>query len=167
MPPHSLQHELGKKHHFAHPEEEAYLNLIRTARVLEIDSLRLFRPFGLSEATYNALRILRGHEPKGLPSQMIGQQMVSAVPDVTRLVDRLCGAKLAQRRRDDADRRVVTVRITPKGLDLLAKLDQPLIHMHKAQLAHMSRAELAELNRLLFKARHPELAAEGTGAPRR
>lgn len=167
----NLQHDIGKKKPFAHAEEEAYLNLIRTAAALAVDFERLFRTHDLSEASYNALRILRGHahvNPKagtivgskasghGLPCHQIGEMMVARVPDVTRLVDRLEEAALVERVRCEKDRRVVYVRITEKGLKTLASLDKPVIELHKQQMSHMTARELGELNRLLYKARHPE-----------
>jgi DNA-binding MarR family transcriptional regulator len=158
----TLKDELGKRHPFASPEEEAYLNLLRTVSVFEASFAHLFRARGLSEPTYNILRILRGHasapdaNPGGIPCQVIGDQLVSRLPDVTRLVDRLEEAGLVKRSRTTADRRVVLVGITRKGLALLETLDQPLAEAHRAQFRHLTRAELTELNRLLVKARRAD-----------
>lgn len=152
-----LQHEIRKVRPFDVPEQEAYLNLARTHAQLSGEFDRLFRQAGLSEATYNALRILRGaaHEGPGRRScREIGDQMVAQVPDVTRLIDRLAAQGLAERDRSTDDRRVVYVKITQKGLDLLAQLDQPVMDMHRQQLHHLTRQDLDELNRLLVKARH-------------
>lgn len=153
-----LKDEIGKRKPFDTPEQEAYLNLMRTESILCADFEALFRPVGLSEATYNALRILRGatlgENPPGKRScHEIGEQLVARVPDVTRLIDRLETQGLAERQRCSDDRRVVYVSITRKGLDLLGKLDQPTLELHRSQMGHMTRAELSELNRLLVKAR--------------
>lgn len=156
MPRQSLQHEIGKRKAFHVPEEEAYLNLSRTHAALDGRFDAFFASFGLTEPTYNVLRILRGAEDKGRMCHEIGGDMVTRVPDVTRLVDRLEKAGLATRRRCDKDRRVVHVAITGKGLDLLKAIDEPLIALHRQTLGHLSRRELAELSRLLCKARHPE-----------
>lgn len=159
----SLQHEIGKRNPFDLPEQEAYLNLVRTVSLLNVQTERFFREHGLSEATYNALRILRGAtigpEAVGMRAcSEIGEQMVAQVPDVTRVVDRIEKAGLAQRCRCPEDRRVVYVKITRKGLDLLAKLDGALLELHKSQLGHMKRADLSCLNRLLVAARTPPAA---------
>lgn len=158
--PASLQDEIGKRRPFEHLEQEAYLNLMRTMSVLDEDIAKLFKSRGLSEATYNALRILRGEQSHGaiagIPCQLIGERLISRVPDVTRLIDRLEAAGLAKRGRTDQDRRIVLVSITKKGLALLDQLDKPLLDIHKSQFKHMTPAELAELNRLLAKARHPD-----------
>lgn len=158
--PVTLKDEIGKRRPFDSAEQEAYLNILRTHSVLECEISRLFKSKGLSEATYNALRILRGEQANGaaagIPCQLIGERLITRVPDVTRLIDRLEEAGLAKRSRTDADRRIVLVGITKKGLQLLEQLDKPLSDIHKKQFKHMAAAELVELNRLLSKARHPD-----------
>ena len=151
----SLKDEIKKKKPFEHPEEEAYLNLLRTTAVLYAEFERLFKGTGLSEPQYNVLRILRGVGGCGLPSSEVGARMIARVPDVTRLVDRLEAAGLVERCRISQDRRVVQVKITDKGLTTLAEMDEPVLALNKKLLRHMSRDELNELSRLLVKARHP------------
>jgi DNA-binding MarR family transcriptional regulator len=160
----TLRDEIGKRHPFSSPEEEAYLNMLRTVSVLEAGIAPLFRARGLSEPAYNILRILRGHSTApganaaGMPCQVIGEQLVSRLPDVTRLVDRLEKTGLVKRSRTSKDRRVVLVGITKKGLALLAELDRPLAEQNKALLRHMTRAELVQVSRLLAKMRRPDPA---------
>ena len=151
----SLKDEIKKKKPFEHPEEEAYLNLLRTTAVLFAQFEALLKHVGLSEPQYNVLRILRGVGGCGLPSTEIGARMITRVPDVTRLVDRLEAAGLVERCRIAEDRRVVQVKITAKGLSALAPLDEPLVALNKKLLRHMTRKELRELIRLLEKMRHP------------
>ncbi|MEM9419539.1 MAG: MarR family transcriptional regulator [Planctomycetota bacterium] len=162
MTPPSLQHELKKQQPFDCPAEEAYLNLARTAGELCGEFNQLFKAHCLSESTYNVLRILRGAQKSeglpGLPSLEVAERLVTRVPDITRLVDRLIKAGLAERTRDDEDRRVVIVSITPDGLAVLRKLDKPIRQLHEKQLGHLSCKELTELNRLLEKARQPAAA---------
>ncbi len=161
----TLRDEIGKKRPFELPEQEAYLNLVRTTAVLQPFAAALCREHGLTDATFNVLRILRGAtlgEPAGRRScSEIGRHLVAQVPDVTRLVDRLIEQGLVERERSPDDRRVVHVRITKKGLDLLARMDKAVLDMHERQLGHMTRADLAELNRLLVKARAPHQEHEG------
>ena len=151
----ALQEEINKRHPFECPEQEATLNLVRTMDHLGQEFARLFHEHGLSGPQYNVLRILRGVGGAGLPCGEIAGQMVTHMPDITRLVDRLEAAGLVERRRTEEDRRVVLVTITPAGLDVLARLDRPVLDLHRRQLGHLTRAELAELNRLLVKARRP------------
>ena len=83
-----LQHELKKKRPFDSPEQEAALNLLRTNDQLQIRFARLFREHGLTTSQYNVLRILRG-EGKPLPILEIASRMITVVPGITGLIDRL------------------------------------------------------------------------------
>src|SRR3954452_7691410 len=125
-----LQAELKKRRPFDSPEQEATLNIARTADRFGIRFARLFREFGLTPSQYNVLRILRG-EGKPLPILEVADRMIAAVPGITGLIDRLEAMSLVARDRSTEDRRVVNVTITPKGLDLLAKLDRPVGALHK------------------------------------
>jgi DNA-binding MarR family transcriptional regulator len=149
----TLQHEIGKALPFDSPEQEAYLNIVRTASILGEGFARLFAAHGLSESAYNALRILRGAGERGRMCQEIGGQLVSRVPDVTRLVDRLERDGFVERRRGERDRRAVYVVITGRGLGVLAALDEPVRNLHGLQLGHIGAQDLARLIALLEQAR--------------
>jgi DNA-binding MarR family transcriptional regulator len=169
MPNTTLQHELGKQKPFASPSEEAYLNLLRTTSRLAHQTERVFKAQGLSEPTYNILRILRGHRQTsqaagsqkpfpGVPCSVISRQLVTQVPDLTRLVDRLVRDGLATRQRGDHDRRVVYIDITSSGLKVLDNLQRPLDDLHRTQLGHLSPRELKSLSRLMVKIRQAQVA---------
>ncbi|WP_442482849.1 MarR family winged helix-turn-helix transcriptional regulator [Aeoliella sp. SH292] len=143
----TLQHELKKRNAFDSLEQEAALNLIRTADQIENRLGRLLREFGLTMSQYNVLRILRG-EGAPLPSLEIADRMIRVVPAITGLIDRLEKQELVTRRRCEEDRRIVFVEITTKGVKLLAKIDTPLTEFHKTLLGHLSRKDLKELTRL-------------------
>jgi DNA-binding MarR family transcriptional regulator len=152
MKPGSLQAELKKRRPFACPEQEAMLNLLRTADRFQIQLDRLLRSLGFTPSQYNVLRILRG-EGKPLPCLEVAGRMITAVPAITALIDRLEKAGLIVRARSARDRRVVYVAITAKARGLLAKVDQPLEDLHRRLLGHLSPGELRQLNRLLERAR--------------
>lgn len=149
----TLQAEIKKKLPFEHPEEEAMLNLLRTADRLQIQLDRLLRSYGFTASQYNVLRILRG-EGKPLPCLEIASRLITAVPAITALLDRLEEAGLIVRERSVEDRRVVYIAITPKALEQLARVDQPLQEMHRRLLGHLSSAEIKQLSSLLEKARN-------------
>lgn len=150
----TLQQEIKKKKPFDIPEQEACLNIFRASSFLDADFDALFKRHGLTNAQYNVLRILRG-EGTRMPSLAVAQRLITRVPDITRLVDRLEKSGLVKRERCTEDRRVVYVSITAKGLTLLAGLDEPVRDLHRRQLSHMSKKDLAELSRLLSLARTP------------
>jgi DNA-binding MarR family transcriptional regulator len=149
----SLREEIKKVRPFEALEQEALLNLVRTADVLASQISEIFKPFALSPTQFNVLRILRGSGPDGLPCGEVAARMITRDPDVTRLLDRMEKRKLISRRRDKDDRRVVCATITDAGLKLLAELDPIVLKAHREQLSHMSEAQLRELIELLELAR--------------
>jgi DNA-binding MarR family transcriptional regulator len=148
-----LQDEIKQPKPFRSPEAEVFLNLLRTSTVLVGMLTDLLREHELTQPQYNVLRILRGASREGLPSGEIGGRMVSREPDVTRLLDRMEARGLIERERGTADRRVVTVRLTPEGARLVDALDEPIQQLHGRQLGHLASDELRTLNTLLRRAR--------------
>jgi len=130
------------------PEEAAFLDIIRTAETLSRPVAQLLKTEDLSSAQYNVLRILRGC-PEGLTCGDIGDRMISRDPDITRLLDRMEKRQLVSRGRDQKDRRVVLTRITPEGLGVLARLDQPVRDLHQRLLGHLGTERLGTLRELL------------------
>lgn len=137
----------------AGPEQQVFVELIRTSSEKMAGMSRLLKDHGLSEPQYNVLRILRGAGKDGLPCRQIAGRMLTRLPDITRLVDRLEKAGHADRVRSEEDRRIIRVRITPRGLRLLSGLDTPVSELHRDQFAHMTRDELRRLGELLTRAR--------------
>jgi DNA-binding MarR family transcriptional regulator len=147
--------ETGKRRPLvACPEETAFLDLLRTTDVLSRGLDRILKTEDVSATQYNVLRILRG-SPAGLPCGEIGSRMITRDPDVTRLLDRLEKRGLISRRRITKDRRTVIARITPAGLKLLARLDQPVQDTHREQLGHLGMKRLRALTELLAVFRGP------------
>ena len=147
-----LGDEIKKRNAFDCLEQEAALNLARTGDRIQAPFARLFKAHGITGAQYNVLRILRG-AGEALSCQEVAGRMITQVPDVTRLVDRLEEAGLVERSRTLQDRRLVLTAVTEAGLRLLKALDDPVVDLHRAQFGHLTSDELAELNRLLVKAR--------------
>src|SRR2546421_705841 len=112
-----LAKEIKKTKPFDSAEQEALLNLLRTADVLGREMAQVLAPADLSPTQYNMLRILRG-AGEALACGEIGSRMITAAPDVTRLLDRLERRGLVNRCRGEKDRREVKVRITLAGLKL-------------------------------------------------
>ena len=148
-----IQAELKQGKPLGSLEEEAYLNLQRTANALEQRVAELLRAHDLTLAQYNVLRILRGAGRDGLNASDIAGRMISRDPDVTRLVDRLEKRGLVERWRCTEDRRVVWTRLAPDGQALIDPLDAPVDRLHRDMLAHMGPERLRLLVELLEEAR--------------
>ena len=79
--------------------------------------------------------------------------MITRDPDITRLLDRLEKRGMITRTRESKDRRMVMAQITPQGLKLLGRLDEPVQEAHRKQLGHLGRERLRTLTALLHAAR--------------
>ena len=150
----TLRDELKMTRPFRSVEEEAILSIARTAAVMEHAGAEALRPFDLTITQYNVLRILRGAAGEGLCRNEVGERLVTKVPDVTRLLDRMETAGLIVRQRGGEDRRFVSTRITEKGLRLLEKIDRELPAIHGRQLGHVSQKRLRELISILEEVRN-------------
>ena len=148
-----LKIEIVQEQPFSSVEEEALLNLLRTADTMHRAFHRKTRDWGVTSTQYNVLRILRGAEPHGLICSAIGTRMITAEPDITRLLSRLKALKLVRQQRDRHDRRVVWTQISATGLQLLKEMDPVIQKAPVDLLGHLDNPELAELIRLLELAR--------------
>jgi DNA-binding MarR family transcriptional regulator len=144
-----IQAEIQQSKPFNNLEDEAAVALQRTADRLQWRLSEMLKAFGLSPTQYNALRILRGAGDQGRSCSEIAERMINHDPDITRLVDRLERRGLVARSREGRDRRVITTRITPAGLDLLATLDGPLEQFGRKLLGPLGEQRLRTLIQIL------------------
>ena len=122
----SLATALKQNRPFVSLEQEVYLSILRTASELSYAVDQFFRPFDITPSQYNVLRILRGAGTDGLCRNEISERMVTATPDMTRLLDRMEKAGWVTRERAEEDRRQVSTHITKPGMELLARLETPI-----------------------------------------
>lgn len=107
---------LNDKHRFV-------LNLMYTSNYIRSLFEEQLKPFGLTNPQFNILRILRGAGDWKTMGD-VKELMVEKSPNTTRLVDKLLDKGLIKRERDVNDRRVVYIKITKKGLNVLKKIDE-------------------------------------------
>jgi DNA-binding MarR family transcriptional regulator len=145
---------LGKKQVLEMPpavrsaEEWAVSEILRTGDHLQGCLNEVLKPFGVSFTQYTALCIVRDEEA-GIASSAIGERMFTRDSDVTRLVDRLVGRGLVERSRDGADRRVVRVRLTQGGKDLVERLDGPVLALMARSFAGIRPKRVRRLIEIL------------------
>lgn len=149
----TLKTEIAQKRPFTSQAEEALLNLLRTADCIHRTFQHTTRPWGITGTQYNVLRILRGVHPAGLTCSAIGDRMITAVPDITRLLARLKALKLIRQQRDKRDRRVLWTNISESGLALLEEMDKTVAQFPTTIFGHLSPGEMDELIRHLESAR--------------
>jgi DNA-binding MarR family transcriptional regulator len=144
-----LREELRQRKPFTDLEQEAQLSVVRTASLLVDAFEQMLKPYGITATQYNVLRILRGSEPDGLCRNELRDRMLTRMPDVTRLLDRMEDAKLVARSRGSEDRRLVSTRITAKGLRLLDEVQDAVSAEHVRRFQHLGKAQLKTLIDLL------------------
>lgn len=150
-----LRNELKMSGDFDRIEQELIVSVLKAGDFLQYQLRQFFREYGLTQTQYNILRILwRADEP--LPVLEVANRLVSMVPGITGLVDKLEKRGLVSRTRCDADRRRWYVALTGAGSELLAQIDG-LGGVHEKRLVgHLTPAESQELIRLLDKVRDGE-----------
>lgn len=102
------------------------VSLLRVGNLINDELNCLLKHYGISLPQFNVLRILRGQ--KGTPANLstINERMIHKMSNTTRLVDKLIDKGLVHRRICATNRRKIEIEITPKGIELLAKLDHPI-----------------------------------------
>ena len=151
--PSDLRRDLRQRKPFASLYQEAFLNLARTETVLRDAMERVLKPHGLALTQYNVLRMLRGAGTEGLCRNEIRDRLITRMPDVTRLLDRMEEAGLVSRVRSTEDRRLVHTQLTRRGRELVDALDDAVAAEHERQLGHLSAEQLRTLIELLTLAR--------------
>lgn len=124
------------------------------------DINQLLRIWGITALQHSALQAIYVYDPEdaGLPSGEIGQYLITRVPDLTRLLDRMAEKKWVVRERDPENRRVVRTRLTELGVTLVESTHSSMMQLDTEQLSEMSDAEKTELKRLLTLATHKKRA---------
>jgi DNA-binding MarR family transcriptional regulator len=133
--------------------QKAHINVLFTSSWLHQQVHGALKPFRISWQQYNILRILRGMAPKPASVKTLGLRMIDKTSNASRLVDKLDGKGLVERRTCAKDRRRLDIFISPKGRDLLERCSRVVEKRLEEQLGNLSPAEADTLNRLLDKMR--------------
>ena len=141
------------KFSFRSLDQEVYLTLVITSSQLSYELDVLMRKHGLTQPQYNVLRILRGAGRDGLGRNEIRERLVTSMPDVTRLLDRMQAAGLILRKQCEVDRRQTKTTLTEAGTRIVRKLDPPLDKLHRKHTAGIQESELKTMLAVLSRLR--------------
>jgi DNA-binding MarR family transcriptional regulator len=144
-----LQREIRQGKPFRSRGQEVVVALLRTADLVRRTVGRALEPHDITLQQYNVLRILRGAGEQGLPTLEIAERMIEQAPGVTRLLDRLEVKGLVRRQRCAQDRRQVLCWLTPAGLELVERLDEPVDSADAEAVAMLTPEEQEKLLRML------------------
>lgn len=146
-----IEEEIHQKE-FKSPFQKATINLLFTANWLSNYHKSHFKPYGITSQQYNVLRILRGSFPKTISTSDIKKRMIDKNSDASRIIDRLSLKGLVHKANCPSDRRLVDLKISDKGLELLTEIDTQVVELEKS-LGGLSVDEAEQLSLLLDKLR--------------
>ncbi len=129
---------------------DAYIKLVR---VTESITARLSQQLrSESDLTLSQFGTLEALLHLGDMSQSeLGQKLLKSSGNITMVVDNLEKRKLVQRCRDTGDRRVVMVRLTVVGRQLIEAIFPAHARDITEEMEHLTAAEVEELGRLCKK----------------
>jgi len=104
----------------------AVTSVMRVQQLLLSRVEDLLRPFGLTFAAYEALRLLAFSRRESLPMGKMGERLMVHPASVTNAITRLEHRGLVERRLSPDDRRVVLATITPAGQALVRQATEAL-----------------------------------------
>ena len=98
----------------------------------------------LRNQTYHILRILERRGP--LPVSAIGKQLFIAKQNMTTLIDRLMNDGLVERKNDAADRRIINILITKKGVGFSKEIMLGLKKIVRENLSKLNDKDIKSLH---------------------
>ncbi|SMD33105.1 DNA-binding transcriptional regulator, MarR family [Reichenbachiella faecimaris] len=141
-----------KQSSFKNPKEKAIVNILYTGNWLRDRSEGLLKPKGINEQHFNILRILRGRYPLTICPGEIKEVLINKRGDLTRLLDKLVTMGLVTRDVNPDNRRMINLKISDAGLNMLSDLDPKLEELNQKNNA-LSHEESEQLSHLLDKMR--------------
>jgi len=154
--PPGIVEELKQTRPFASKAQETTVALLRTTDVVRRRVARVVEREGITLQQYNVLRILRGAGSEPMSALDVAERLIEQTPGVSRLLDRLVDKDLIRRDRCAQDRRRLECSITPRGLELLARLDEPVTRADADALKGLTAREIATLSDLLARIRRAD-----------
>ncbi len=130
-------------------EQSVFFELVRAASRLEGELNRALRSYDLTTATYAILSILERGGAEGLSCGDVAGQLIAEVPDMTRLLDRLERLEYVSRERSAHDRRMVRVKLTERGREVVQNLKGVVSECHRTQFKVLPAERLENLRQLL------------------
>jgi DNA-binding MarR family transcriptional regulator len=132
-------------------KRDVVVTLMRSGNVFTEQINAALQTEDLSIQQYNVLRILRGR--KGVPAclESITNDMIHRMSNTSRLVDKLIEKGYVERKPCKENRRKVDIYITPKGLEVIERLEPTLLAKEDELTSSLSKQELEQLLYLVTK----------------
>ena len=132
--------------------ENYAFEIVETARLIRREANKRAAVLGATKAQWRVLAYLKR---KGDGARQIDLAEALDVEPITlcRMIDRLEEAGLAERRRDESDRRAWRIHLTAAAAPMLVKLEEMGIAFNADMLAGISKAERETVLRVLGQMR--------------
>jgi DNA-binding MarR family transcriptional regulator len=111
----------------------------------------LLRPLGLTTDQYTALSVLE--QPSDLTSAELARRSFVRPQTMHEMITSLDQRGFIERHRDPGNRRVLLIRLTAKGRDMLAKYDEQVQLLQERMLATLSARKRKDLHDALAACR--------------
>lgn len=121
----SITDEIKQTRPFRTKSQEATVALMRTAHLIRRQADAVVAVEEITSQQYNVLRILRGARGP-MPTMEISTRMIEQSCGITRLIASLEERELVRREQWAGDRRQVLCQITPAGLRVLDRIEEPM-----------------------------------------
>ncbi len=131
------------------PRIAAYVSLVRDGEALHSQVSRGLAEEGLTASQFSTLKVLKLHG--ALAQRDIAAHLLKSGGNITIVVDNLERDGLVKRIRDTEDRRIVFVRLTPKGEELFDRIYPPHLDRIRRVMGGLTERECDELIGLLEK----------------
>jgi DNA-binding MarR family transcriptional regulator len=115
------------------------------------------KPFKLTTSQFNVLRILRGQKGKPMSASAIQERMIHRTSNVTRIIEKLVEKNWVTRENKATNRRMIDVKLTEEGLQLLRDTDNIVVRAYKAMAKLISESEAQDIGDLLDKLREKDV----------
>ncbi|HOE96411.1 MAG TPA: MarR family transcriptional regulator [Candidatus Sumerlaeota bacterium] len=147
----ALEHELGYTEPIRNHLQRSLLAIVLTGSQLAKEADRLLRPFGLTEAQFNVLMLLKyqADENGSLNQTRLGRMLLVNRSNVTGLVDRMEEAGWVQRTAESGDRRVKLIGLTARGRKLVERAEEAYFQSIDRLMDGIPRAELERMESIL------------------
>jgi MarR family transcriptional regulator, 2-MHQ and catechol-resistance regulon repressor len=136
----------------------AYIPLLRAANSLAARTAAAYEAVGLTVSQFGVLEALLHLGP--LCQRELAQKLLKSGGNITLVIDNLEKQDWVRRERRTDDRRMVTVRLTPVGRRLVARLFPAHAAAVAREMQHLSDSEQDELRRLCRKVGRREVTSQ-------
>jgi DNA-binding MarR family transcriptional regulator len=147
----SIGKDIKQQRQFRNEHHKAQVNLLFTYNWVMEGIKSFLASEDITPQQYNILRILRG-SGKPLSTLQIRERMLDKMSDTSRIVDRLLKKGLVEKKTSKADKRLVDVTISAKGLEMLVRLDNKNASLD-GLMFNLTHDEAKLFNELLDKLR--------------